>query len=565
MRPYSVVVAVRSAFCLIDPSARCAIGLCIGGIAIFEGGMLLASWLLLKLVLGATVANEPLEHPGHLGLVLSAILTVMILRTLTVTWLWTLITRHLAQMQQRRAGELFTAYLNLSYLELLSASRSQMLENMRQVSRTFMQESLLPVLFFVSDALVAAAVFAVLMVLAPETTVLVAGWLAIIFTLIQRCVIHPNNNLAPLRWAAFRRIAEFDEWSLQQIQTIRVQMEESVVRSRHHDLVGDAALLSARISVAGMLPRYVVELAFLSSTVLLFGWFALQGDTSATVLSELAIFTLAGMRLLPAVQRGLAMINTMQQGVPVREGIAADIAKYAARTKATCTSLTVPRLFVHEIMLQEIAFAYPNGPSVIPPGTTLALKRGEWLHIKGASGEGKSTLLALILGLLRPDKGRILLDGKPANPSKHLRGPRVAIVAQDSRLLHGSIAENLAFPISKEQLNEPIAEVLMREIGLDFPLVTNIGEGGAQLSGGQRQRLAIVKAMLKHPELLLLDEATAQLDSDNERIVFDMVRHQLPDATVIVVAHKLDSGLRFDRVWEKVGSCWREAVFAKEF
>ena len=569
MKAHSISAAARSAFHLMDPAARLVIGLCIVGIAAFESGMLVASWFLLRLVLGAAAAGEPFAQPGRLGLVLSGVLAVMILRTVIVTCLWAVVAQRLTQTQQSRAGDLFAAYLDLPYLDLLSASRSQMLDNMRQVSRTFMQDSLFPALYFLSDALVAASIVAVLMVLAPGPTVLVAVWLAIVFSLIQRFVTRPASALAPQRWAAFRAIAEFDEWSLQHGQAIRVQREEAVVRSQHHDLAGKAARLSARVAIAAMLPRYIAELALLSSTIVLFGWFAWRGDASHTVLSQLAIFTLAGTRLLPAVLRGLSMISTMQQGAPVREAIAAGLAAHASQGKASPMQATssgppVPRLFEEEIRLEGISFAYPGGPPVISPGTTLALGKGEWIHVKGPSGEGKSTLVALLLGLLRPDEGQILFDGAPADPAERLRGPRVAMVAQDSRFLRGTIAENLAFPSRLDQIDAAFALALMHAMGLDFGLDTNLGQDGAQLSGGQRQRLAIIKAMLKRPDLLVLDEATAQLDLGFERIVFTVIRSQLPETTVIVVAHKLDGTERFDRVWEKLGPHWCEVVLAQE-
>jgi ATP-binding cassette, subfamily B, bacterial PglK len=493
----------------------------------------------------------------------------MILRTVIVTLLWGVIARRLARTQQRRAAELFAAYLDLPYLDLLAANRSRMLDNLRQVSRTLMQDSLFPVLYFLSDALVAGAIVAVLLVLAPGPTVLLAVWLAGVFALIQRFVTRPASALAPQRWAAFRAIAEFDEWSLQHGQAIRVRQEEAVVRARHLDLAGHAASLAARVALAAMLPRYIAELALLSSIAVLFGWFAWQGEASHSVLSQLAIFTLAGMRLLPAVLRGLSMIGTMQQTSPVREGIAADLAARPAQAGSEALAARgdadePTALFTREIRLDDIAFGYPGGPRIMAPGTTLALGKGEWVHIKGPSGEGKSTLVALLLGFLRPDAGRILFDGEPADPATRLRGPRVAMVAQDSRFLHGTIAENLSFPGLPDQIDTARAVMLMRAMGLDLSLEAHPGQDGAQLSGGQRQRLAIIKAMLKRPDLLILDEATAQLDRGLERTVFDVIRSELPDTTVIVVAHKLDGSARFDRVWEKRGPCWAEVALTQK-
>jgi ABC-type bacteriocin/lantibiotic exporter with double-glycine peptidase domain len=252
------------------------------------------------------------------------------------------------------------------------------------------------------------------------------------------------------------------------------------------------------------------------------------------------------------------MINTLQQDAPVTEGITADLAAHCISADRVSSPSALGPLFVREIGLHAITFSYPGGGTVVPLDTTLTLQRGEWLHILGPSGGGKSTLVALLLGLLRVDAGHISFDGKAADPAERLRGPGVAIVMQDTRFLRGSVAENLAFPRPPEHLNHTLALELMHEIGLDFALDTNLGQDGSQLSGGQRQRLAIVKALLNQPELLVLDEATAQLDHDFEQVVFEVIRRRLPDATVIVIAHKLDSAMGFDRAWEKCGQYWCE-------
>lgn len=555
---HRAISAIRSSFNVIDRPSRTVIALGIAAIAACESGTLLATWIMLKLLIGVAGTNEPLQHPGRIGLVLGAVLTAMIVRTFVVTALWGLIARRVARVQQVRAGELFTAYIHLPYTHLLAANRSQMLERLRHVSRTFMQGTLLPVLFFLADALVAISIVVVLLLLAPGPTVLVLFWLVLIFFLIHRYVTLPTGALAPRRWAAFRNLAEFDEWSLQHAPSVHLQREEPVLLARHRTLAGEGAKLTAQLTVAQMLPRYIAELALLSSTVLLFGWFAWRGDTSATVLRELTIFTVAGLRLLPAGQRCLSTINTLQQDAPVTEGITADLAAHCISADRVNSPSALGPLFVREIGLHAITFSYPGGGTVIPLDTTLTLQRGEWLHILGPSGGGKSTLVALLLGLLRVDAGHISFDGKAADPAERLRGPGVAIVMQDTRFLRGSVAENLAFPRPPEHLDHTLALELMHEIGLDFALDTNLGQDGSQLSGGQRQRLAIVKALLHQPELLVLDEATAQLDQDFEQVVFEVIRRRLPDATVIVIAHKLDSAKGFDRIWEKREQSWCE-------
>ena len=152
----------------------------------------------------------------------------------------------------------------------------------------------------------------------------------------------------------------------------------------------------------------------------------------------------------------------------------------------------------------------------------------------------------------------MLIDGRPQNALAAFRGRAVALVAQDTRLLTGTLAKNLSFPGTESELVHEDALALMHALGLDWPLDMPISDDGANLSGGQRQRLAIVKALLHKPQLLVLDEATSQLDAANETAVFDLSRKHLPTATVIVVAHKLDNSVLFDRLWDKHGQVWSD-------
>ncbi|GEN99400.1 protein glycosylation K [Novosphingobium sediminis] len=561
MRAKSLLSAVRSAFSLIDRPGRFDITLCIVGIAAFESAMLVVPWLFLKLLFTSGDAVAPLQQTGRIALVLGAILAVLIVRTIAVTSLWFRIGQRLGEAQRKRAGELFSAYLHVPYLELVSTSRSQMLEHLRQVSRAFVQETVLPVLLFLSESLVSVSIITVMLVIAPVPTILVSLWLILVFALLQRYVTRPSGELTVRRWMAFRAISELDEWSLQQTQSIQLRSEEPIVLARHAALVDEGATIAARFSLMTIVPRYVAELSLFSSVAVLFGWFAWYSDTSANVLRELAMFMLAGVRLLPTGNRTLSMIDAIQRSTPIMEAVVANLALHATMPRSPSRPIDGVRLFEREIVLQDIAFAYPDGRKVISSRTTLKLQRGEWLRIKGPSGGGKSTLVALLLGLLRPDEGHVLFDGEPADPATRLRGPKLAFVPQDNRFLRGTVAENITFPNLPSQLDRELALSLMRALGLDFELETDLGQDGGQLSGGQRQRLAIVKAMLSQPELLVLDEATAQLDPKSELTVFELIRRQLPETTVIIVAHKLGSRTHLDRVWEKHGQTWRDEVF----
>ncbi|MGH8075829.1 MAG: ATP-binding cassette domain-containing protein, partial [Lysobacter sp.] len=181
------------------------------------------------------------------------------------------------------------------------------------------------------------------------------------------------------------------------------------------------------------------------------------------------------------------------------------------------------------------------------PGTVTA--------IVGRSGSGKSTLIKLIPRFYEPEAGAILLDGHPVQdyPLSDLRR-QIALVGQQVMLFDGSVAANVAYG----ELENADAEALDRAVrganAMEFVerlpdgLDTSIGSKGGRLSGGQRQRIAIARAMLKDAPILILDEATAALDTESERLVQDALNRLMPDRTTLVIAHRLSTIEHADQV-----------------
>ncbi|MDO4709642.1 MAG: lipid A export permease/ATP-binding protein MsbA [Pseudomonadota bacterium] len=184
---------------------------------------------------------------------------------------------------------------------------------------------------------------------------------------------------------------------------------------------------------------------------------------------------------------------------------------------------------------------------VARPGTVTA--------IVGRSGSGKSTLVKLLPRFYEPESGVILLDGRPL-PDYRLADLRrqIAMVSQQVMLFDGSVAENVAYGelqgSSPEAVTQAIAAANAAEFVERLPqgIDSAVGERGGRLSGGQRQRLAIARAMLKDAPILVLDEATAALDNESERLVQDALNHLMPDRTTLVIAHRLSTIEHADQV-----------------
>jgi len=205
------------------------------------------------------------------------------------------------------------------------------------------------------------------------------------------------------------------------------------------------------------------------------------------------------------------------------------------------------------VRLQAVQFSYDDAEHVVN-GVSLAAKEGEVVALVGPSGGGKSTLLKLMLGFYEPQVGSITINGMTLSQQTLSEArSQVSYVPQDALLFSGTIADNIRLGQLEATLDEVVAAakvanahdfIMAFEKGYDTP----VGEKGAQVSGGQRQRIAIARAVIRNAPILLLDEATASLDSDSEGLVQEALNRLMQGRTVIVVAHRLSTVEKADKI-----------------
>jgi ATP-binding cassette subfamily C protein len=195
-----------------------------------------------------------------------------------------------------------------------------------------------------------------------------------------------------------------------------------------------------------------------------------------------------------------------------------------------------------QVEFDKVSYAHGDRPRILDGASLRIPARGLTL-IVGPSGSGKTTLLDLIVGLRAPDAGRILIDGVPL-PELDLRSWRrqIGYVPQESVMVDESVAHNLtlgeAIPEEKIRAALRAADALQFVEAMPEGLQTRVGQGGSRLSGGQRQRLAIARALIHEPRLLILDEATSNLDPEAQDAIVETVAHLKLEVAVLAVAHQ---------------------------
>ncbi|PBC65848.1 ABC transporter [Streptomyces sp. Tue6028] len=259
-----------------------------------------------------------------------------------------------------------------------------------------------------------------------------------------------------------------------------------------------------------------------------------------------------------------AFLTTLTNSTTTLAGLAPVITKGLESVRSVGEVLQAPELEDNEgksevtsvrgaVAFEGVGHAYEEGRPAVRD-FTLSVAPGETVALVGASGAGKSTVLNLVIGFIRPGSGRLLLDGTDMS-TLDLRTYRrfVSVVPQESILFDGTVRENVAYGM--DDAGDTVVRQALRDANaLEFVdrlpqgLDTVVGEHGARLSGGQRQRLAIARALIRDPRVLILDEATSALDTHSEALVQQALARLLRGRTTFVVAHRLSTVRGADRI-----------------
>ena len=331
------------------------------------------------------------------------------------------------------------------------------------------------------------------------------------------------------------------------IGTIKSMGVERAVRWRWEDLINK----SVKINFSGKLIRQridictsVIDTTF-DTALLVFGvWQVINGQLT---IGQLIAFNMLVDRVISPFQRLISLWNDFQE---IRIAIERldDVVNSPTEANLTNANLINLPTLKGNIRFDCVSFRYNlESPNNTIENLSFTIHPGQTVALVGRSGSGKTTIAKLILGLYTPTQGKIIIDGCELN-NVNLRSLRqqTGVVDQDTFLFGGTILENLTVAHPKatnSQIQRAVKLAGAQEFIEQFPLKyqTQIGEGGGLLSGGQRQRLAIARALLGKPRLLIFDEATSNLDAESERIIQNNLNTILNNQTTLIIAHRLST------------------------
>lgn len=483
-------------------------------------------------------------------LVMLALIVVYILKNLFLYVQQKLTLAFVYTNQFRTSERMMRNYLRRGYEFFLNADTAVVQRSITSDVNN-MYALILALLQLASDGIVFLFLVVFCMLQDPVMTILVAGVLLLLLLLIKRV-------LKPILYKAgednqnyYSGLFKWISQTVQGIKEVKITCKEQYFVDEYVKCGRGYVDAVQKYSLYNQVPKFLIECVCVITMIGYMIFMTLSGASSSDMITTLTAFAAAALVLLPCVNRINNQINNISYFEPFFMGVSDNLQDEISGANVDMTfaredhqKLPVKRA----ITLEDIVYAYPGTEKKIFDHAGLTVPIGASVGIVGTSGAGKSTVVDILLGLLKIQNGQILADGEPVDGHYRAFLKNIGYIPQMIFMLDDTILNNIAFGVPQDKIDEARVWEVLREAQLDefvktLPegLQTGIGERGIRLSGGQRQRIGIARALYHNPEVLILDEATSALDNDTEAAIMDSINRFHGRKTLIIIAHRLQT------------------------
>lgn len=456
------------------------------------------------------------------------------------------------------ATKLLTTYMAEPYTFHLNRNISELQRSLQYDTMQFMQliNSALQVL---AEIAVVICLGVYLVYTSPTISVVILGLIVVCVGLFVMISKKYSQKIGAQNEAYNAQLYQWINQSLGGIKEVKVLNREKFFVDSYKDVYRKLIRGAKNNEMLAAIPKYILETVCIIGMIIAVIGKLLWGRRDMTAfMMQISAFAVAAFRLLPSVGKINAYFNNIMYSLPSLDLIYKDLKEIENFVPEDTAKKDVELWHLESsIKLNEISYAYAGTDKNILENVNLTIHKGETVALIGSSGAGKTTLADVFLGLLIPQNGAILVDGKNIYENMDSWHHMLGYIPQTIYLSDDTIRNNVAFGIKQEDIDEKaVIEALKKAQLYDFVqtldqgLETFVGDRGVRLSGGQRQRIGIARVLYYDPEVLVLDEATSALDTETETAVMEAIDSLKGHKTMVIIAHRLSTIRNADSIYE---------------
>ncbi len=459
--------------------------------------------------------------------------------------------------------KLLAVYLNRPYPFFLNRNTAEMGKNILTEARVVITNVVSRGMKFLSGCVTTLFILGLLVLIDPILAIIIiivlGGSYAVIYSLARAKLARISREQLEANKMKYKTAGE----ALSGIKDLKVLGREREFLDRFAIHALRHARNNIFSGVISQLPRYALEVVAFGGILLIVLYFLGANQEISRIVPLLALYAYAGYRILPALQEIFASVATVRSSLASLDLLHRDLIEEKSQPDTELSlekqDILQPLPFCQKLDLRKVSFQYPGALDCALKDIDLSIRPNSTIGLVGSTGSGKTTMVDLILGLLKPISGKILVDGVEVNSDNLARWQcNLGYVPQHIYLCDDTVTRNIAFGVPDSEINmEQVLQSarianLNEFIESDLPkgYETDIGERGIRLSGGQRQRIGIARALYRDPAVLIMDEATSALDGVTEQAVMEAIQTLSGKKTIILIAHRLTTVKDCDAIYQ---------------
>tara|TARA_B100000686_G_C16781970_1_gene972573 strand:+ start:723 stop:2531 length:1809 start_codon:yes stop_codon:yes gene_type:complete len=474
---------------------------------------------------------------------------IFVLKNFYMMWFFNFQLNIVKKWQNSICAEIMSKYLKAPYAYHLRRSSNQMINTLNSTVSFVLNNYIFSYVGLFSNISISIILLLFLLIQFPIASIVSGGLLIVLVVVQAKYIRHLSNEISEkVNKARAINLASLTQ-GIVAIKETKAFMKEEHFLKNYKETNEQITGFDKKMIFVKNLPTYISEIILvlaiitMSCLVLNTSYNALNGIMSLAVMAAVAF------RLAPIINRCLYFYSQIRSSIGSVEELVQEIKALDSLSYEGFVPVEKKLHLNKELRLENISFDYSEGKAAVRD-INLSVEKGQFIGIVGPSGAGKTTLVDIILGLLRPTKGQYFADDVNIDTPEKLRSLRAisGYVSQNPFIFNTTVRENIAFGVLPQNIDDAKVTQALRKAQIDDffrgkpdYLYTLIGDNGKSLSGGQRQRLAIARALYADPEIIVLDEATSALDVETEYEITRVINNLKGEKTIIAIAHRLST------------------------